>query len=467
MAYPHTISGIASNASVVEVHISQIRLFLPAGVEPAARQTLYQLGAPARIIAVLNDCIMRYQNVCVESLAYTLPDEVVTSAEIEARLAPLYQRLRLPEGRLELMSGHRHATLLAAGHARPASKSVETAEKASQAAGIDRRHIGALVHGSVCRDFLEPATACGVHHRLGLPARCTVYDVSNACLGLLSGMLQVANMIELGQIRAGVVVGHRKQPRRWSSRPFATSTPTRALSRNDIKPAFASLTIGSGSAAVLLVDRRLSRQAIGCWAARSVPHTDQRHLCQGGSRRRRPRAARTLLMSTDSEALLREGVAAAKETFAELLRARTGSASKSTRPFATRWAGPIASCCWKRWVSTRRSTFTTFEYAGQYRLGRLADDRGPGHRAGPRPARATAWRCWASARASTSSCSGSTGSRAAVDHQGHKVQENRHSCLFTVCHCWLVQQCLTAAKANTAGRASSGTQRDKELASDC
>ena len=63
------------------------------------------------------------------------------------------------------------------------------------------------MHGSVCRDFLEPATACGVHHRLGLPDRCAVYDVSNACLGLLNGIVQVANMIELGQIRAGVVVG--------------------------------------------------------------------------------------------------------------------------------------------------------------------------------------------------------------------------------------------------------------------
>ena len=34
-----------------------------------------------------------------------------------------------------------------------------------------------------------------------------IYDVSNACLGLLNGMVQVANMIELGQIRAGLVVG--------------------------------------------------------------------------------------------------------------------------------------------------------------------------------------------------------------------------------------------------------------------
>ena len=48
---------------------------------------------------------MRYKNVCLEAIAYTLPDEVVTSAEIETRLEPLYRRLRLPEGRLELMTG--------------------------------------------------------------------------------------------------------------------------------------------------------------------------------------------------------------------------------------------------------------------------------------------------------------------------------------------------------------------------
>ena len=48
---------------------------------------------------------MRYQNVCIETFAHTLPDEVVTSAQIESRLEPLYTRLRLPEGRLELMTG--------------------------------------------------------------------------------------------------------------------------------------------------------------------------------------------------------------------------------------------------------------------------------------------------------------------------------------------------------------------------
>src|SRR2546422_7937983 len=40
---------------------------------------------------------MRYSNVCIESIGYELPKHVVTSAEIEARLSPLYDRLQLPD----------------------------------------------------------------------------------------------------------------------------------------------------------------------------------------------------------------------------------------------------------------------------------------------------------------------------------------------------------------------------------
>ena len=157
-------------------------------------------------LSPLTQDAMRYKNVCLEAIAHTLPEEVVTSAEIEARLAPLYTRLRLPEGRLELMTGIRERRFWLPD-VPPSEKSVEAASKALDRTGIDRQEIGALVHGSVCRDFMEPATACGVHHGLGLPNRCAVYDVSNACLGILNGVVQVANMIELGLGPAPVARG--------------------------------------------------------------------------------------------------------------------------------------------------------------------------------------------------------------------------------------------------------------------
>lgn len=245
-----------------------------------------------------------------------LPDEVVTSAQIEEALTPLYRRLRLPEGRLELMTGIHERRFWPPGML-PSEASIASAQRAIAAAGVDRRQIGALVHASVCRDHLEPATACRVHHALGLLGDCLIYDVSNACLGMLDGMLQVANMIELGQIRAGVVVGAE------SSRPLVETTIAalnhdETITREQMKLAVASLTIGSASAAVVLVDRELSRTHNRLHAAVARANTEFHMLCQSGCDESVAGGMRPL-MTTDSEKLLHAGVATARGAFDRFL----------------------------------------------------------------------------------------------------------------------------------------------------
>jgi 3-oxoacyl-[acyl-carrier-protein] synthase III len=259
---------------------------------------------------------MKYQNVCLEAIAYTLPDEIVTSDQLESRLEPLYRRLRLPSGRLELMTGIRERRVWAPG-TMPSDKSVASAAQALRMAGLDKHHVGALIHGSVCRDYLEPATACGVHHRLGLPEECLAYDVSNACLGILNGIVQVANMIELGQIRAGIVVGTE------SSRPLVDTTiealnADLSLTRDQVKLAVASLTIGSASAAVLLTDRSLSRTGNRLLAATGRAHTAAHGLCHSG-RDESVAGDMRPLMETDSQRLMHEGVAIARTTIEAFL----------------------------------------------------------------------------------------------------------------------------------------------------
>ena len=54
------------------------------------------------------------------------------------------------------------------------------------------------MRGSAASLF-EPATACRVAAGMGVSPDAAVYDLSNACLGVLNGMLDVANRIELGQ----------------------------------------------------------------------------------------------------------------------------------------------------------------------------------------------------------------------------------------------------------------------------
>ena len=327
----------------------------------------------ARPHAIRNWFAMLYQNVCLEAIAHTLPEEVVTSAQIEARLEPLYSRLRLPEGRLELMTGIRQRRFWLPD-VPPSKKSVETGAKALDRSGVDRQLIGALVHGSVCRDFLEPATACGVHHRLGLPNRAAVYDVSNACLGLLNGVVQVANMIELGQIRAGLVVGS-ESGRALVESTIAHLNADTSLSRNDIKTAFASLTIGSGSAAIVLCDRKLRRTGNRLLGGVTQTATEHCELCQGGHVSLPPpppppppgeprQAAPSILMATDSEALMREGVAAAQTAFAAFLEEMKWQPGDIQKTFCHQVGRAHHRLLFESLGLDQRIDFSTFEHLG-------------------------------------------------------------------------------------------------------
>lgn len=273
---------------------------------------------------------MRYSEVCVEAFSCTLPPHVVTSAEIETRLRPVYERLGLPEGRLELMTGIRERRFFDRGTL-PGSVSAGTVRKALDQAGLDPSTVGALIHGSVCRDQMEPATAAGVHHAAGLPQDCFVLDVSNACLGLLNGMLIVADLIELGRIRAGVVVGTE------TGRDLVEGTIDRLLTdpsvtRKDVKREFASLTIGSGSAAVVLCHRKLSRTGRRLVGGAVLADTTNNELCAGGSLSPRQAGERPQ-MQTDSEALLHAGINLAERTWAGFQRAVEWSPADVSKVF--------------------------------------------------------------------------------------------------------------------------------------
>ena len=273
---------------------------------------------------------MRFQNVCLEAFGYTIPDQVVSSDEIESRLEPLYRRLRLPEGRLELMTGIRERRFWEPGTL-PSGPSAQSARRALDAAGVPLEQVGALVHASVCRDYLEPATACVVHRQLGLPPECLIYDVSNACLGFLNGLVQVASLIELGQIRAGVVVATE------GSRQLVETTIERlnadeSLTRDDVKLAFASLTIGSGSVAAVLTDRELTQTHNRLLGGVFRCDTSGAGLCHSG-RDEAVAGDMKPLMQTDSEQLMHAGIQLGAAAFETLLAELDWSRDKIDKTF--------------------------------------------------------------------------------------------------------------------------------------
>ena len=255
---------------------------------------------------------MQYTRVCLNSFGYELPPNEVSSARIEERLLPVYQRLKLPAGRLELMSGISARRFWHDGM-RPSEAAAMAGAKAIAASGIDPEEIECLIFASVCRDMMEPASAVFVHRTLGISPRCQVFDISNACLGFLNGMIVLANMIELGQVRRGLIVAGE------TAEDLVESTIRRmlqdpSLTRKDIKPLFASLTIGSGAVALVMEDRR--RHDTGHYLVGSACYANTAHndLCQGGQN-----AEQGTLMSTDSEVLLAKGVETASRCWENFL----------------------------------------------------------------------------------------------------------------------------------------------------
>jgi 3-oxoacyl-[acyl-carrier-protein] synthase III len=241
---------------------------------------------------------MRFKHLRLHSMSYLEPEEFMTSDQIEAELSELYKRAKLPEGRLELQTGIKRRGFWKKGTA-PSTIASGAAEKILK--DFPREQIDLLIHASVCRDFLEPATAAKVHWNLKLSPHCMISDLSNACLGVLSSMLLAGQMIESGAIKTALIVsGENSGPLLEETINFLKNDPT--MDRKRIKPFIASLTIGSAGVAFLLTHESLAPNAPKILGGTTLTDSASSELCQGDG------STHGLMMETDSEALLLAGV---------------------------------------------------------------------------------------------------------------------------------------------------------------
>jgi 3-oxoacyl-[acyl-carrier-protein] synthase-3 len=239
----------------------------------------------------------------------------------------------------------------------PSQAATLAGEKVLKKGNIAPKEVDCLIFTSVSRDMMEPATASFVHKNLGLPADCLVFDISNACLGFLDGMLMLANMIELGQVNNGLIVSGETAEELIESTMASLLLDT-SLSRKGIKPAFASLTIGSGSMAVYMTKAResenLPRLVHGTWCANTV-HSD---LCHGD------RQKVGTLMATNSEKLLLRGVETAALTW-QKFSSRSGWGADDINCFCCHQVGTAhARLLFDTLHLDQRKNFETLEFLG-------------------------------------------------------------------------------------------------------
>lgn len=250
---------------------------------------------------------LRHRNTAVLSVTAVDAPIVVTSASFDEKLARTYQRTGIRPGMLSAVAGihERRWWPLDVSFADVAAMA---GAKALAESGIDQRRIGLLIDSSVCRDHLEPSKAVAVHHQLGLATGCLAFDLSNACLGFVNAMQLAAAMIDAGQIEYALIVDGEGSRRTQEltlerlSRPDATA--------QDVSSQFASLTLGSGGAAMVLgpADRHPEGHPLVASASRTA--TQHHELCIG-----------TLDdMRTDSKALFAAGLTLSIDLWREAQR---------------------------------------------------------------------------------------------------------------------------------------------------
>jgi 3-oxoacyl-[acyl-carrier-protein] synthase-3 len=246
----------------------------------------------------------RATNTAVLSVSAVDAPVVVTSDEIDDRLRSTYERVGLKPGMLSRLAGIKERRWWPEDVSFTDGAAAAGA-KALAEAGVDAARIGLMINTSVSRAHLEPSTAVQIHHALGLPTSCLNFDLANACLGFVNGMQLAATMIDTGQIDYALVVNGESS--RYTQQvtmdrlagPDATST--------DVLSQFATLTLGSGAAAMVLGradEHPQGHRFVGGVGRAGTEHHD---LCVGDLD----------WMRTDTRGLLEAGLALSVATWAD------------------------------------------------------------------------------------------------------------------------------------------------------
>ena len=245
---------------------------------------------------------MLYKHVAIASVSHIDAPIRLRSSDIMTRLQPTLDRLGIRDNLLEEVAGI-HERRIWDGPTQPSDAATLAAQKALAASGVAHENIGILINTSVCRDYLEPSTASIIHGNLGLADTCQNFDVGNACLAFFNGMDIAARMIERGDIEYALVVDGE------TSNAITEGTIQRLsradASAEDFRDEFASLTLGSGAAAMVLGRSELLPDGHQFRGSVTRAATQFSHLCRGNIDR----------MVTDTRTLLVEGLKLAAKTF--------------------------------------------------------------------------------------------------------------------------------------------------------
>ncbi len=179
-------------------------------------------------------------NAKIRTIAYVLPERVVTSFEMEDMLREKNPSIRISSGIIESATGivsrrfskdeeyNSHLAALAG-------------KKALEESGLHPEDIDLVIFASAGQDLLEPATGHIVQDILG--TNCRVFDVTNACNSFLNA-LEIADSFIASGAHERILI--------TTGEVASKSIKWNLLDRDDFKRSFAGYTLGDAGAAAII-----------------------------------------------------------------------------------------------------------------------------------------------------------------------------------------------------------------------
>ncbi|WP_063765283.1 3-oxoacyl-ACP synthase III family protein [Nonomuraea candida] len=176
----------------------------------------------------------------VSAVAVRLPDEDLTTPELEELLAERNPRVDVPRGLIERLSGVRRRHVAPPG-VLPSDLAVAAARDVLRQTGHAPPAIDLIIYAGVSADAVEPATGHMVAAKLG--ADCPVFDVRNACNSVLNA-IEVADLfITSGRHRTVLIA---------CGEVITAAMPWRLASEEEFTTAVPSYTVSDSGSALLL-----------------------------------------------------------------------------------------------------------------------------------------------------------------------------------------------------------------------
>lgn len=177
----------------------------------------------------------------ITGLAHAIPEQSITSHEIEARVAAASQPMRIPRGLIERLSGVANRSHMADDGC-SSDLAVAAAQTALARAGVAAHEIDLLIFAAASHDVAEPATANIVQAKLGCTA-AHVFDIKNACNSFLNALDVAHAFIQTRRARRILLT---------TGEMLSPTINFWVQDIDDLHLKFAGLTLGDGGAACVV-----------------------------------------------------------------------------------------------------------------------------------------------------------------------------------------------------------------------